>query len=158
MRISSQFYTSLMMTFGFCPGAGRIFSGKLAIPSKSLQLVRSMRAAKMYGKYGVILLHLWSNSMMVCKECSRLNSLASAKFLSNSLFAIIIISSKLLEGRSSVLTILKKSVMACLRTAVYFSFIAFKFLRIWLNRSYVGDAIRGDALQVTTISSRFKWF
>jgi len=133
--ISSHCSTNFTTTLGFWPGAGRIFSGRLAMPYRSLQLVLSMSAAKMYGRYCVILLQRCSNSMMIFTEFYRLNSLLSARFLSRSLLAIIMTSSKAPAGRSWVCTMRRNSRMACLRSGTSFSFMLFTFLRIWLKRS-----------------------
>ena len=78
-RISSQVSSNFSIILGFWPGAGLIFSGTLAIPSRSLQLVRSVKTANMYGRKTRMELHLVSNSLMILTLCYRLYSLLSLK-------------------------------------------------------------------------------
>lgn len=81
--ISSHCSTNFTITFGFCPGAGRIFSGTLAMPSKSVQFSRSVSTANIYGRKLRMLPHRTITSITVETACSRLYSLLSENTLSS---------------------------------------------------------------------------
>lgn len=116
--ISSQFSINFRSTLGFCPGAGLIFSGTLAIPSKSLQFVRSMRTANIYGRKSRIELHRVNSSIMIMTLCSRLYSLLSLKHLRTYLSTKWVTSSNCWEVSWWVVTTLRISSRACLRVEV----------------------------------------